>query len=165
MKRTTTTTLLAGTAIILGCLVASEAFAKSDKEFLSDAIKTDNAEIALGQLAEQKGSTDNVRKYGQTLVTDHQKGKDAAVALAPDLQVKPMEGLAPDAKQEQSKLQGLSGKAFDKEFAQFMITGHRQAISEFQEKAKEGDRPVPDLAKQTLPTLQEHLKMAQDLQH
>jgi putative membrane protein len=160
-----TTTILAGTAIIIGCLVASEAMAKSDKQFLSDAIKTDNAEIALGQLAAQKGSTDGVRKYGQTLVTDHQKGKDAAVALAPDLQVKPMEGLAPDARKEEQKLQALSGSKFDKEFASFMIAGHKQAITEFQEKAGEGDRPVPELAKQTLPTLQEHLKMAQDLPH
>ncbi|KAA0697691.1 DUF4142 domain-containing protein [Neorhizobium sp. P12A] len=166
MKRTTTARImLAGTAILIGCLIASEALAKSDKEFLSDAIKTDNAEIALGQLAVQKGSTDDVRKYGQTLVTDHQKGKDAAVALAPALQVKPMEALPPDAVKEQQKLQGLSGTDFDKEFAQFMIAGHKQAISEFQEKAGEGDRPVPQLAKQTLPTLQEHLKMAEDLAH
>jgi putative membrane protein len=164
MKKTTRT-ILAGTAVILGCLIASEAMAKSDKEFLSDAIKTDNTEIALGQLATQKGGSDGVRKYGQTLVADHQKGKDAAVALAPDLQVKPMEGLPPDAMKEQSKLQGLSGSDFDKEFARFMITGHKQAIAEFKEKAGEGDRPVPELAKQTLPTLQDHLKMAEALPH
>jgi putative membrane protein len=163
--RAKTKAILTGTAIIVGCLIATEAMAKSDKEFLSDAIKTDNAEIALGQLAAQKGSTDDVRKYGQMLVTDHQKGKQAAVALAPDLQVKPMEGLPLDARKEQKKLQGLSGADFDKEFAQFMIAGHKQAISEFQEKAGEGDRPVPQLAKETLPTLQEHLKMAEGLAH
>jgi putative membrane protein len=162
-RRTRTTTILAGAAVVVICLVATEAMAKSDKEFLSDAIKTDNAEIALGKLAAKQGGSADVKSFAQTLVSDHTKARQAAVALAPELQVKPVEGVPLEARNEQAKLKGLKGNDFDKEFAAFMVTGHKQAIAEFKDKAAEGDRPVSTLAKQTLPTLEMHLSMAEKL--
>lgn len=162
-SRTRTRTILAGAAVIAVCLVASEAMAKSDKQFLSDAIKTDNAEIALGQLAVRQGGSDDVKRYARTLISDHTKSRQAETALAPDLQVKPVEAVPPAARAEEAKLKGMKGADFDKEFAAFMVTGHNQAIAEFKDKAAEGDRPVPALARQTLPTLQMHLAMAEKL--
>jgi putative membrane protein len=62
--------------------------AKSDKEFLSDAIKTDNSEITLGELAAKKSGSDRVRSFAQTLIDDHRRAKDEATALAGDLEVR-----------------------------------------------------------------------------
>jgi putative membrane protein len=155
--------ILAGATIIIGCLIASSALAKSDKQFLSDAIKGDNAEITLGQLAAQKGGSDGVRSFGQTLVTDHRKAKDEAAALAAGLEVKISDGIAEEAQQELDKLQHLTGPEFDKEFVGFMAAEHEKDISEFKEKAGEGNRQVPEFAARTLPTLQKHLQLAQSL--
>jgi putative membrane protein len=60
-------------------------------------------------------------------------------------------------------LQRLTGAEFDKEFVSFMMSDHEKAISEFTEKAGEGDRPVPELAAKTVPTLQKHLQLSQSL--
>jgi len=155
--------ILAGAALIVGCLVASSALATSDKQFLSDAIKGDNAEITLGQLAAQKGGSDGVRSFGQTLVTDHRKAKDEATALAADLEVNVSGGVAWEAQQELDKLQHLTGPEFDKEFVRFMVAEHEKAISEFKGKAGEGNRQVPQLAAKALPTLEKHLQLAQSL--
>src|SRR5947209_4459057 len=100
---------LAGATILLGCLMASSAVAKSDKQFLSDAIKDDNSEIMLGQLAAQKGASNDVRSFGQALVDDHRKAKEEAATLAADLEVKITNGIAEGAQQELDKLQRLTG--------------------------------------------------------
>lgn len=155
--------MLAGAILTIGCLAASSVMAKSDKQFLSDAIKTDNAEIALGQLATEKGGSDGVRSFGQTLVDDHRKAKAEATALTADLEVKVSEGLSGDVQQELKKLQGMAGPDFDKEFVSFMVSAHEKDIAAFKEKAGEGNRPVPVLAGKALPMLQKHLELAQSL--
>ena len=58
----------------------------------------------------------------------------------------------------------LSGAKFDKAFIQRMILDHENAVTLFQEEAKNGkDTAIRDLASSALPTLQEHLKQARGI--
>jgi sporulation protein YlmC with PRC-barrel domain len=59
------------------------------------------------------------------------------------------------------KLSKLSGDGFDKEFASYMVTDHEKNIKEFQDQANAKQGPTSDLAVKQLPTLQNHLAMAQ----
>jgi putative membrane protein len=154
--------LFAGVMVAIGA-IASPAIAKSDKEFLSDAIKGDNSEIALGELAAQKGTSDGVRSFGRTLVDDHRQTRDEATTLATDLEVKVSSTMTDTAQGEVEKLQRMSGTEFDKAFVDYMLLNHQKDIAEFEEKAGEGDRQVSQLAKKTLPMLQKHLQLAQTL--
>lgn len=151
--------------VALGLLFSSStlAFAKGDKEFLTDALKGDNSEIALGKLAAEKGGSEVVRGFGQTLSTDHAKAKEDALPVAAALGVQPTDDLMDEAKAEMGKLAKLSGAAFDKEFARYMVKDHRKDISEFRQQAKTGEARVSALAKATLPTLRKHLKIAQSI--
>jgi putative membrane protein len=150
-------------AVAAGCLIASAAFAQSDKQFLSDAIKDDNAEIALGHLAVQKAASDGLRSFGQMLVDDHSQGKKDASALAADLDVKVTSGVSQEAQGEIDTLERVTGADFDKAFVGYMVSGHEKDISAFKEKAGEGDRPVPALARKALPVLEKHLQFARSL--
>jgi putative membrane protein len=150
-------------AVAAGCLTASAALAQSDKQFLSDAIKGDNTEIALGHLAVQKGASDGVRSFGQILINDHGQGKKDASALAADLEVKVVSGVSPEAQGEIDTLQRVTGADFDKAFVGYMVSEHEKDIAAFKEKASEGDRPVSALAKKTLPVLEKHLQLARSL--
>jgi putative membrane protein len=134
-----------------------------DTAFLTDAIKGDNSEIQLGQLAEAKGDSQGVKDFGKTLVTDHGKAKDQASALAAQANMPIPTEMMDEAKTEQQKLQKLSGAAFDKEFASYMVKDHTKDIADFEKQAK-GTGPTADLAKQSLPTLKKHLSIAQGLQ-
>lgn len=153
--------LFAGMAMT--CLIASPAFAADDATFLTDAIMGSNAEIAMGQLATEKGESDGVKTFGATLVADHGLAKQEAGALAASMQVPVTNDVKPDAKEEMAKLEKLSGAEFDKEFAAHMVMDHEKDIAAFKEKAAEGDKPVPAFAAKTLPTLQKHLETAQSL--
>ncbi|MFA1621291.1 DUF4142 domain-containing protein [Rhizobium mongolense] len=155
--------MFAAMTMAMSCALASAGMAKSDKEFLSDAMKGDNSEIRLGELAAQKGGSEDVRSFGQALVVDHRKAKDEATALAGDLEVKTTSIITVDAQNAVEKLRRLSGPEFDKEFADYMASNHEKAITEFKEKAGEGDRPVPEFARKMLPILQKHLQLAQSL--
>ena len=135
------------------------------KDFLSDAIKGDNSEIRLGQLAARNGGSSGVREYGRTLATDHMKAKAEASKVARQIGVEPPSGAMLKADAEYVKLRVLSGKSFDREFVGYMIDDHKQDIREFSGMAKSHNGPVGDLAEKQLPTLRKHLRMAESLMH
>lgn len=132
-------------------------------------------EIELGKLAQQNGSSDDVKKFGEMLVRDHsaceQKvqsaAKSAGITLLSDEQTRqvlanervsggPMPGTDPAA-----ELRGLQGSDFDRAFGQKMLDGHRMLIQTV-EKAQGEVRndKVSQLLRDTLPKLREHEQMA-----
>jgi putative membrane protein len=134
-------------------------------QFLIDAIKADNAEIAAGQTAVKMGSTDAVRDFAQMLVDDHGKSKDKASQLAMSMNVPVPSDTTPEAQSEMKMMTSMSGAGFDKDFISAMVKDHQKAIDMFQQEAGSNDeQPVKDFASQTLPTLRRHLEKAQSLQ-
>lgn len=131
--------------------------------FLADAIRGDNAEIKLGELAQSHASSPKVRDYGTTLAKDHAKAKELALAAARKEGVQPPADVKPGDKATYEHLKGLSGAAFDKAFVQHMVAGHRATIAKFEAQAKVGDATTAQLAKGTLPDLKKHLAIAQSL--
>ena len=68
-----------------------------------------------------------------------------------------------ESKKMSDKLSKLSGKDFDKEYINGMVDGHEKVVKSFEKASK--DAKDPDLkawAAKTLPTLQDHLKMAKE---
>jgi len=60
------------------------------------------------------------------------------------------------------KLAKLSGPAFDRAYMQAMVADHKKDVNEFRLEAKSGkDADVKGWAAKTLPTLEEHLRLAQ----
>ena len=73
-------------------------------------------------------------------------------------------GLDKKHTQDMQKLQKLQGPEFDREYMKHMIADHKKDIAEFQKQAKSGkDADLKDFAGKKLPTLQEHLKLAQSV--
>jgi putative membrane protein len=144
-------------------VMAAAAFAGPDQTFLKKALEGDNSEVALGQLAEQHGSSPAVRDFGRMLHDDHAAAKAKALPVAQEHGVQDTAEMAPEAKAEAQKLERLSGPAFDREFARYMVSDHRKDIADFQEEARRGDRATAALARESLPDLRKHLKTAQQL--
>ena len=135
------------------------------EQFLTDAMKGDNSEVKLGQLAADQGSSEGVKGFGQMLVTDHGQAKQDVVSLASTMNVPATDETKPEADAEYTKLQAMTGEDFDKEFVAYMIEDHKKDIAKFQQEADSDDpQPVTDLASKTVPVLQKHLETAQSLQ-
>ena len=151
----------AGSALLL--LTWGPALAQSDGAFVKSAIQTNLAEIQLGQLAQEKGSSDAVKAYGQQLVDDHSKANEEAVKLASAAGVTPPEQPSPEDKKVHDELSALSGEAFDQAFARHMVQGHQKAIEMFTDKADDEKTEVTSFAEKNLPVLQHHLEEAKTL--
>ncbi|HEX9965186.1 MAG TPA: DUF4142 domain-containing protein [Allosphingosinicella sp.] len=144
-------------------LAATAALSAPPQTFLRQAALTDNSEIQLGQLAEQRGASDATREAGRRLQADHRASQAKAGPLMARYRVRPPAGVLPEARAEMRRLQRLSGRAFDREVATFNVAAHQRAISLFQAQARSGDRDTAAFAREQLPVLRHHLQMARDL--
>jgi putative membrane protein len=142
---------------------STQALAKADTAFLTEAIQINLAEISVGDLAQKNGGSDDVKSFGKMLVDDHTASNTKATSLAQANGVTPPTEPKAADKQKHDELAKLSGADFDREFAKAMAKGHEEAISKF-EAASKGDDDVAKFAQETLPTLQKHLKTAQTLE-
>ena len=141
----------------------AEAKMTADQHFVMEAANGGMAEVELGKLATDKASSDEVKKFGQRMVDDHGKANDELKKLAENKHI--TLPTAPDAKHKATmdRLSKLSGEAFDRAYMQEMVKDHRKDVSEFRTESKSGKDPdVKAWAAKTLPTLEEHLKLAQD---
>ncbi len=135
----------------------------SDNTFVMNAAKGGMAEVELGKLAVQKASSDQVKQFGQRMVDDHGKANDELKALAQQKNITVPSEIDAKHKAEIDRLSKLSGAAFDREYMRAMLMDHRKDVNEFRVESKSGkDADVKAWAAKTLPTLEEHLKQAQD---
>ena len=142
---------------------STQALAKADTAFLTEAIQINLAEISVGDLTQKNGGSDDVKSFGKMLVDDHTASNTKATSLAQANGVTPPTEPKAADKQKHDELAKLSGADFDREFAKAMVKGHEEAISKF-EAASKGDDDIAKFAQETLPTLQKHLKTAQTLE-
>jgi len=135
-----------------------------DQQFLRQAASDGLAEVQLGHMAAEQATNPDVQHFGQQMVTDHTKANQELMALA---QAKNVSIPAKTDKQHQKTAQALAqkqGVSFDREYMRHMVTDHEKAVQLFSTAAKEGqDADIKAFASQTLPTLQEHLRMARQL--
>jgi putative membrane protein len=121
--------------------------------------------VQLGDLAQQKGNSQAVRDFGKRMVADHGKANDQLKQIASKKGVSIPPSLSHSEQSMLEQLQNASGATFDKDYAKGMVKDHRQDIKQFQKAAKE--LTDPDLrawAEQTLPILQQHLGMAEQME-
>lgn len=134
----------------------------TDQMFVTKASAGGMAEVNHGTMAARMASSADVKKFGMQMVTDHTKANKELLALADKKRLKPAERM--DAKHQMMarKLAGLKGAEFDRAYMQGQVMDHEETIALFEAKAKgEGDDALKAWAKEKLPTIREHLKMAQ----
>lgn len=137
---------------------------QAQQAFMTQAIQGDLAEVQMGKLAQQKGATQQAKSFGQILTNDHQANEQKANQVAKQIGVTPPTSPSAEQKSDFDRLSKLSGEAFDRQFAAMMVEGHRKNISEFRREARVNNA-VGQYAKQTLPTLEKHLRAAERLEH
>lgn len=136
----------------------------SDKKFVRSALEGGNAEVKLGQLAAQKGSSDDVKQFGQKMVDDHTKLGDQMKQIAEQQGINVPDGVPAKDKALEAKLNSLSGDAFDKAYIKAMVQDHKKDLSEFKKEASSGnDTSIKDAASQGAQVISEHLQMAQQM--
>ena len=146
-----------------GVAIAAPATAKPAGAFLADAAKGDRSEVMLGHLAADRGGSPGIRDFGRRLVSDHGGHLTKVEALAARMHIMLPPGEKPEARAIDARLRHMHGPAFDRAFDMHMVADHREDIAAYEAQARSGDRETSGFAKDTLPTLREHLRIAESL--
>lgn len=134
----------------------------SSNAFVQKAAVGGMAEVELGKLAAERASSAEVNQFAQRMVTDHSKANDELKALAQSKNMTLPSALDNKHKGTVDKLAKLNGAAFDRAYMDEMRSDHRKDVSDFRQQAKSGSDPdVKAFAAKALPTLEEHMQMAE----
>jgi putative membrane protein len=134
----------------------------SDQEFVMNAAEANIAEIDLGTLAQAKALSTDVKTFGKRMVDDHQKALDRLKTVATSEKITLPTHLDSKDQSLKDRLETLSGAAFDRAYMNAMVRDHRQDVANFRAEMKDAKvADVKQYATATLPTLEEHLRLAQ----
>ena len=150
---------------------AAAAPAINDAQIASIVVTANSVDSAAGRLAEKKGATKAVKDFAKTMVTDHSGVNKQAVALVTKLNVTPEDNdtskqLKSGGDDNLTKLEGLTGKAFDKEYIDHEVAYH-QAVLDAIDKTLIPNAQNADLKAllvKVRPAFQAHLDMAKKIQ-
>jgi putative membrane protein len=136
----------------------------ADENFVRKAAEGSMAEVKLGQLAEEKGQSDEVKRFGKRMVEDHTKATEELKELGSQEGINlPTDVNRKDA-QTYRRLSKLSGPQFDKAYAQEMVQDHQSDIAEFKNATTSAQKPsLKQFAQKELPTLESHLQEAKQM--
>jgi putative membrane protein len=138
--------------------------AQNDRKFVRAAAQSGVAAVELGKLATERGSSEEVKKFGQRMVEDHSKAGDELKAIAGQKGMVVPQQLSPRDKMTRDRLAKLSGEQFDKAYIANAVKDQTQNLADFQREIQLGaDSVVKEFAAKTLPTLQEHLRQAKEM--
>lgn len=134
----------------------------SDQAFVMKAAHGGMAEVKLGELATQKASNADVKAFGQRMVDDHSKANDELKQLASRKGITLPTDIDASHQAKYDRLSKLSGAEFDRAYMKDMVADHKEDVSEFRRESEHGSDPdVKAWAGKTLPTLEQHLQMAE----
>jgi len=135
-----------------------------DQAFVRKALEGGNTEVQLGQLAQQKAQSDDVKQFAQRMVQDHTQLGDQMKPLAQQLGVNEPKGPSKKDKELMAKLQGLSGQQFDDAYIKAMLKDHKQDLKEFKDVAETTQNPnVKQAAQQGAGMISQHLQLIQQI--
>ena len=141
----------------------------SDSNIVAKLDASDKGEVELARLMETKATNDSVKAYAMKLVTDHSKSEKNVMNLVRQAKLaeKPLKSdtTRQAATHELASLRSMKkGKSLDSAFVQHEMEDHQHDIADakaMQNQAKNDQ--LKQLIGQTLPTLQDHLSIAQRL--
>lgn len=132
--------------------------------FMTRAAEGGLAEIETSRLAVSKAQNAEVKQFGQQMITDHTRANNELKTLAGKKNITLPTEVDAMHKAMATKLSGLSGAEFDKEYMRGQVEDHERSVALFQAQADNGaDAEAKALAAKTLPNLKMHLEMARKI--
>jgi putative membrane protein len=133
-----------------------------DKAFVQAASSAGSTEIDAAKLATRQSQDKDVKRFAHHMIVDHTKLTMQLKMAAPHGVTVPKDNSDTSTL---DSLKALHGKEFDAAYIQKVgVQGHQEAVQAFQKEAADGQNAdLKKAAQKALPTIQEHLKMAQDL--
>ena len=150
--------------VVIALAGTAAAQSHGDKSFMETASQGNVTEVELGKLALKKSQNPDVRSFAEKMIKDHQAlGKKMAPLMA-QAGAKPSYSMNIEHQHLYNKLNGLSGAAFDKEYAEAMDKDHHEDLKEFRDEINSAK--IPEIKSTVIEgekIIAEHTRMADEL--
>jgi putative membrane protein len=160
--------LIPALAVLFATVAVAAEIPKETKAFIDKAAVSNKYEIDTSELAKKYGQAADVKTFAQQMITDHQKiGQDFKAALAEANIESPADTLDVTHTAKYAKLRLFTTEeGFDTAYVDAQLAAHQDAIATFKDYAANGKTPaLKSFAAKTLPTLEHHLQMIQDIRN
>jgi putative membrane protein len=134
-------------------------------DFVKQAAMSDMLEIESSKMAQQKGNADE-KKFAEQMAADHTKTSSELKSMVSNggIEAEIPTVLHSSSQSKLDKLRDAKSEEFSAQYDPMQVSAHKDAVSLFERYAKGGDNPkLKDWTGKTLPVLQHHLEMAQQL--
>ena len=144
--------------------VATQGNISADMPFVREAASGNLMEVQLGQMAQNKASNPAVKQFAQRMVADHNNLQNQLTSVASSGGQSFTPTMDSRHQNQINRLQGVSGAEFDREYMSLMIRAHQRDVNNFQTQSQSANSAqVRTLAANSLPVLQQHLSLAQQV--
>jgi putative membrane protein len=138
--------------------------ALTDQTFVKKAVVGGLAEVQLGKLAVEHAASPDVKQFGQRMVDDHDQANRELMAVVESKGITVPTALDRKHQEAVDRFAKLQGTAFDRTYIQHMVKDHEADVRLFRTEAQQGKDPeLKRWAANTLPTLEEHLRIVRNL--
>ena len=139
--------------------------ARADRTAIMDMAMANMAEVEMGKMAQSKGTSEQVKSFGQQMIDDHGKALSELQALAQAKGVTLPTELDAKHRRESDRLNAMSGAAFDKAYMDRAgVRDHKTVhgkLTKIESSAKDPD--VKAMATKMKPVVQQHLNSARQM--
>jgi putative membrane protein len=160
------TRFLALSALLLSTSAFAADVPAKTTEFADKVTVSNKYEIDTSELALKYAKSADVKGFAQQMVSDHQKaGEDFKVSLKEAGIEPPRDALDVTHTAKYAKLRVFTtANGFDSAYVDDEVAAHEDAVATFKDYAANGPTPaLKSFAEKTLPTLEHHLAMIQEL--
>ena len=134
-----------------------------DVKFIQAAARAGMAEVNAARLAKEKAEGQEVKDFARHMEDDHAKANEELETLAKSKGVQLPGDVDRKHRRMMDELRSHTTAQFEREYMKQQVSDHKSVIRDFDRESKHGrDADLRKWAADKLPTLREHLKMAED---
>lgn len=131
---------------------------------IKNGIEGGMTEIAASNIAVKNSQNPQVISLAKMMIEDHTQANKTLDSIESDKLISEKDTISGEHKELLDSLQTKTGAAFDKAYIAMMIKDHGEAVELFEEASHDKNQTIQDFARQTLPTIEEHLDKAKEIQ-
>ncbi|MBA2306182.1 MAG: DUF4142 domain-containing protein [Acidobacteria bacterium] len=133
-----------------------------EADFVKEQLEVGEKQIGLARLVSDRATRPALKRFGETVLRDHQQATEALRQIAGRAGVQKT-GQPEQLKVEGERLSKLSGAPFEREYLDEIIADHEDEVADL-EKAANGNHPeIRQWATNTLPMVRRRLEEAREL--
>ena len=132
-----------------------------DAEWMVKAAESGMFEIQTSKLAQQRGTSADVKKFAAMMITDHTKASNELKTVAAGKNVQLPVALGTGMQEKLDELSKENGVKFDEKYMSMMKDAHEKDVEHFRDGMEDAQDPaLKTFASKTLPVIEHHLSMA-----